>query len=235
MCATTLLSQKPSLVTWVSIIKFFFAHNQDLVDTTKFQQYITYCERELVIFQSTNRFCSPDSPSYISKHEDILEVVSIVRENSEIDRVAIREKLKLQFPGCDQAEVDRSLELGIRLSFMLNLRAQHQIVRAPNLTWHDTATFKDFLETTFPRSSWKLNAKESRIHPLFTAAFMIKICGLRVEWTHCLADHLFLDRDRKNPERRILRVFSYKYCLQMLLESTNWAQLERDSKGREMR
>jgi len=41
---------------------------------------------------------------------------------------------------------------------------------------------------------------------------MVRICGLKVEWTTSLEDHLRLDRRRK-----AIRVFSYKCCLQAIL------------------
>jgi hypothetical protein len=52
---------------------------------------------------------------------------------------------------------------------------------------------------------------------------MVRICGLKIEWTTSLHDHLRLDRRRK-----ALQVFPYKCCLQALLsEKSNSGSQDR--------
>ena len=71
----------------------------------------------------------------------------------------------------------------------------------------------DFIARQFPRSTLQISVRDGRIHPFFTIANMVGICGLKIEWTQSLQDHLRLDR-RAN----VLRVFPYKHCLLRFIE-----------------
>lgn len=78
--------------------------------------------------------------------------------------------------------------------------------------WDDKTALSVFLHSLFPRANWQVTAQSSRLGPHFTAAFMHNVCGLTIEWTTSLHDHLRLDRQRK-----ALKVFPYKCHLQALI------------------
>lgn len=82
------------------------------------------------------------------------------------------------------------------------------------IQWDDESTLRAFLESLFPLSRWPVTAQSSRLGPHFTAAFMRRVCGLSIEWTTSLHDHLRLDRRRK-----ALKIFPYKCHLQRLIDS----------------
>lgn len=88
--------------------------------------------------------------------------------------------------------------------------------------WDDTTTLRAFVEGLFPHSRWVVTAQTSRLGPHFTAAFMHRVCGLKIKWTTSIHDHLRLDRCEK-----LLSVFPYKCYLQALIEGYQYSE-ERD-------
>jgi hypothetical protein len=150
-------------------------------------------------------------------YEDIFYVVNVLRDNGDSQRPEIRSLLQSRFCSSDDLGLDRSINLAIRLWLMVNTQEpefggiRHE---ATCVQWDDEMTLRAFFETLFPQSRWQITARSSRLGPHFTAAFMQRVCGLKIEWTTSLQDHLRLDRRRK-----ALKIFSYKCHLQALIES----------------
>jgi hypothetical protein len=186
-----------------------------------FQSYFEYYVEELHLHQfATSPQAQLAANLDVQTHEDVLPIVSILRGNLDTKKSDLRELLRKEFVGRDDRRLDRSVDLAIRLWLMVNLQEpEYQSLRSqtPCIQWEEGTTLRVFSEKLFPHSRWKITAKESRLHPYFTAVNMVRICGLKVEWTTSLEDHLRLDRRRK-----ALRVFPYKCCLQaMLSEESN--------------
>lgn len=151
----------------------------------------------------------------VTTHTDLIEIVDVVRSAAD-NKLNLIQALQKRHPGTD-ATASRTLNLFVRLWLMLNVREAEALLHAPQtylLHWSDKQTLPEFVAEAFPTSRWKIEAKDSRLHPSFTAVFMVDICGLKLEWTDCLADHLRLDR-RHNA----LRVYSYKGLLQAHLNT----------------
>ena len=158
----------------------------------------------------------PVTPLAVKTHADILLVIREIQTNGLLAKCRVRDNLRVQFPEAEDAELNASIDLALRLWLMLNVRDPRlklQSPQTPIMSWGDTLPFKNFMEQTFPISKWQIGVKDSRLHPSFTAAFMVEVCGLRLEWTDCLADHLRLDRREK-----ALRVYSSKDFLLGVLE-----------------
>lgn len=98
---------------------------------------------------------------------------------------------------------------------MINLRERdlesQKAPKTPMLQWNDSSTFADLLSVQFPSSKWHLEAKASRLHPYFKVANMVQICGLKLDWTSSLQDHLRLER---YENENVLRVYRNKSFLQ---------------------
>ncbi|KAI4241565.1 MAG: hypothetical protein L6R40_004545 [Gallowayella cf. fulva] len=149
--------------------------------------------------------------------EDVFHVVDVLRNNSDLPRPKLRQILSLRFASVDDFGLNSSINLAIRLWLMINTQEpQFEGLRheATAIQWNDESTLRSFLHSLFPRAKWQLTAQSSRLSPHFTAVFMQRICGLRIEWTTSLHDHLRLDRRRK-----ALKVFSYKYYAQTIIEA----------------
>jgi hypothetical protein len=214
------LARKLALETKNRITQRIFDATIDIRNRALFDQYFKYYERELEMVQyGSNRQTDLATPLAVKTHGDILRVIAELQTSYLLARCDLRQKLRASFPKAKDADLDASIDLGLRLWLMLNVRDPCLRFKSPRppqtpiLAWREGVPLKDFVKRRFPRSRWQIGVKESRLHPSFTAAFMVEICGLRLEWTDCLADHLRLDRREK-----ALRVYSYKFYLQSALE-----------------
>lgn len=149
--------------------------------------------------------------------EDIFHVIRVLRGNGVTQRPDVRKLLLARFPSESELALNRSTNLAIRLWLMVNTQEpkfeglRHE---ADPVQWDDESTLRGFLQSLFPSAKWQVTAQSSRLGPHFTAAFMQDVCGLTIEWTTSLHDHLRLDRRRK-----ALRIFPYKCHLQALIDS----------------
>ena len=182
------------------------------------QRYFVYYHEELALLR---KGISEESWQVkglaVKTSEDVFCVVNVLRESRDSRRPDVRKRLSQKFSSPDHQSLDRSINLAIRLWLMINTQEpefeglRHE---ATSVQWDDKSTLRDFLRSLFPHSRWQLTAQSNRVGPHFTAAFMYGVCGLSIEWTTSLHDHLRLDRRRK-----ALKVFPYKCHLQALIDS----------------
>jgi len=153
----------------------------------------------------------------VKTKEDIFHVIDILRRHGSSLRGDIRQALASRFPHSQSEEINCSISLAIRLWLMINIqKPEFDGLRseATSVQWNDDQPLSEFLRSLFPRARWQTTAQSSRLGPHFTAAFMKRVCGLTIEWTTSLHDHLRLDLQRK-----ALKIFPYKCHLQALLDS----------------
>jgi hypothetical protein len=154
----------------------------------------------------------------ITTHEDVILVVQELRKCTKLARPEIRPKLLLKFPNKQDRGLNRAIDIAIRWWLMINVREEHfedLYPRRPYQEWNDKETLEDFIKDAFPPAKSPLSARESRLNPFFTAANMVKICGLKIQWTPYLDDHLRLDH--QSGDHFVLWVFSFKPCLDAFL------------------
>ena len=134
-----------------------------------------------------------------------------------IKDLMISNSLYFLIPWCVRGDIEflalnRSVNLAIRLWLMINtqeLKCKGFRHETDSVQWDDDRMVREFLQSPFPSAKWKVTAQSSRSGPHFTAAFMQDVCGLRIEWTASLHDHLRLEKKAKP-----LRVFPFKCHLQ---------------------
>jgi hypothetical protein len=152
-------------------------------------------------------------------YEDIFYIVDILQSNGDAQRPAIRDLLRPKFSSSDDMGLNRSINLAVRLWLMINMQdpefegTRHE---ATCVQWDDETTLRTFFQNLFHEPRWEITARSSRLGPHFTAAFMTDVCGLKIEWTTSLPDHLRLDRRRN--EKPALKIFPYKCYLQAMIE-----------------
>ncbi|KAL8715347.1 MAG: hypothetical protein Q9225_006386 [Loekoesia sp. 1 TL-2023] len=202
----------------LQICQAFFGPDfrEDEVDAL--QQYFIYYSEELDLLRKGISEESWQIKGLAAEtYEDIFYLVNVLRKNGDSRRSELRQRLSLRFPSADDQGLNRSIDLAIRLWLMINTQEpefgglRHEAI---SVQWDDESTLLAFLHSLFPRSRWQITAQSSRLEPHFTAAFMRDVCGLSIEWTTSLHDHLRLDRLRK-----ALKVFPYKCHLQALIDS----------------
>jgi hypothetical protein len=217
------LSQKPSHDARLRLLKVFFGVDTARLDWTLFGRYFQYYDRELAMLKSGALETVGSEKLVVQQrsHDDLVRVLNMIRPGQSEARRRIIDDVARVFSG-DMTAAGQGTELVMRLWLMMNVRDARSSLHAPQtpvLGWEDQQTVQDLVTSAFPTSRWNIEAKDSRLHPSFTATFMVNICGLKLEWTDCLADHLRLDR-RVNA----LRVFSYKEVLQAHLQMHNVAK-----------
>ena len=199
------------------ITEAIFGHTCNFEHYRGLGKYLAYYIEELELLR---RGISVDSwqTKYLAVKtcEDLFHIVDLLRGNGASQRPAIRQVLLLRFPSENELALNRSINLAIRLWLMVNTQEpkfeglRHE---ANSVQWNDCTSLREFLQSLFPPAKWHVTAQSSRLGSHFTAAFMQDVCGLTIEWTTSLHDHLYLDRRRK-----ALRIFPYKCHLQALID-----------------
>ena len=172
--------------------------------------FFDYLEAELAKFGSASRSCKlVSNGDGVRAVEDLVSIVKTLKQERGSSRRQIRSMLQEHFRS--GLSLDLSMDLAACLLTMLNIRNEQlrlQTPLTPTIQWDDELTLETLVADQFPIASWSVSSREGRLHPAFTAAAMVRICGLKISWTTCLADHLRLDQEFK-----ILRVFPYKQSL----------------------
>ncbi|KAK2603340.1 hypothetical protein N8I77_009805 [Diaporthe amygdali] len=178
-----------------------------------FSEFIAYYAEEPKKLQTGLTRSDWPIPSLNEKtHRDILGITKILRDNRDQKRSIVRDMMKHRQKHPNERSLDHLCDLAVRMWLMINvLDAEVDLVddEAPRKPWREDQSLDNLIKSLFPQSKIDLDLKESRLDPHFTATNLEKICGLRLEWTRCLANHLRLDRRKK-----VLWVFPYKAFLQ---------------------
>ena len=200
------------------VFQAVFGPKHDVGQIDGLQEYFAYYSEELhLLCKGISRESWQTKRLAIKTCADLFHIVDILRLSADCQRPVIRQRISLPYPVADDEALNRSINLAIRLWLMINVQEpefgnlRHEATFAQ---WNDESTLREFLHALFPHSRWPITAQSSRLGPHFTAAFMQRVCGLTIEWTTSLHDHLRLDRRRK-----AVRIFSYKSYLQALLDS----------------
>lgn len=211
-CTQSLVASK------LQIAQAFFGSMCCKAQIEALEKYFEYYNDELELLRRGISVASWQLNSLAVKtSEDVFYVVDLLRDGGDSRRSDIRQRMLLRFSSSDVVGMNRSINLAIRLWLMINTQdpefsgLRHE---ATPVQWDDESTLLAFLQSLFPPSQWPMSAQSSRLGPHFTAAFMKDVCGLTIEWTTSLHDHLRLDRFRK-----ALKIFPYKCHLQALIES----------------
>lgn len=211
------LTQRPGRDAQVLIGKAMLRDSFEAGDLPFFERYFTYYEKELGLLSLGKMTKALQRmPQAATTHAAILKIVDTLRTKQDLTKLEIRQELLPAFPSADPLAIDRSIELATRLWTMVNVidpKLDLIVPQTEPVSWEPTGTMRSLFAQAIPRSRWEIGVKDSRLHPSFTAAFMTDICGLRLEWTDCLADHLRLDRRQK-----ALRVYPYKSVLRCRLD-----------------
>lgn len=209
----TRLLQAHSLdaATQTKILRSYFGTNHQR-PTRYFSDFIAYYveePRKLQIGLTRSDWPIPDLDG--KTYRDILDITTILRNSRDQKRLVVREILNHRQQHQDARSLDHLCDLAVRMWLMINvLDAEVDLVdEAPRKLWLEVQSLDDLIKSLFPKSKVVLSLKESRLDPHFTATNLERICGLRLEWTRCLANHLRLDRRKK-----VLWVFPYKAFLQ---------------------
>ena len=193
-----------------------------------FREYFAYYESEVEGVQDEAANISLDPPwhvksQYVATHQDVIDTLKMLRDHRDLKRTSLKDRMRKakESVALDERSLNWGLDLTVRLAFMLNVRAGVVVQGRPRVEWPDNRTLSEFLKTQFPDPRWELDAREGRTDPKFTAAFMKDVCGMEIDWTNSLEDHLRIDRETLK-----LWIFSNKRYLQALLTNDDFKDYE---------
>jgi hypothetical protein len=162
--------------------------------------------------------------------DEVLSIQSSMRRDRSKTRQEIASTLhREKFQNFDLNQIKRSMELTATLWLTVNIRSP-DIAWAPlqggvhNVEWDDGVTLLNMIKQPFRESALVPSAREARLDPGFTAFNIQHICGIRIEFTSNLPDHLYIPPQVSPPHnwwrrifwktpQRVLYVYPHKICL----------------------
>lgn len=146
--------------------------------------------------------------------ESTSDLIYTLSDNRSQSLSALLELTGKRFLNVDEAALQRSIELSVRLWLTINVNSATLSVGPINgyecpVDWPRDDSLENLIHRQFLKAPDQLNSNvKSRIDPAFTAAYLINICGLRIRWTNTFSDHLRFDR-----KGQTLAVYKHKICL----------------------
>lgn len=167
-------------------------------------------------------------------YKDLILIVETLAQSDSSRRPHVRDELRKEanFEHCNDATLNTSIDLALRLWLMLNVR-KNRASRPSTVAiqWTDDDTLSDFVRQLFPESNEPMTSNSShRVDADFTAMGLRDYRNIKIVWTSSLEDHLRLQYDRgkkkmkcfifpRRESKTRLRVFPYKRALINHLES----------------
>lgn len=215
-----------------SVIEFFWKKNPSNEDMERYEPYLQYYQKETQsLAMGIVKKDRPISRMAAQTHAELQETVRILSNHRHSNFSTVQTAIKANFPKCQDSEaIKNTIDLGLRVWLTLNVRnpSIYSIAqKTPSLRWEDGTSgvaLVNFVGRQFPSASQLVSPPDNKINVGFTAYKLVHTCGVTIEWTSCLADHLHFDF-----ERRCLRIYHYRVCLSdhynssglSLSESTN--------------
>jgi hypothetical protein len=196
----------------LTILRTFFGDIVSSRNADFFNPYLDFYEEELRMLSFgllPNQ--SRAVLAVVKSHNDVINLALTLHNHQDTTRSHLHDQLRGNFLGATDQGINEAIDLTLRLWLMLNVRPpalKLQTPKSPVLQWDEGTTLKCFVGQQFPKPSLDVSTKDGRLDPFFTASFMVRICGLKLDWTPFLENHLSLDRRTKT-----LKVFPYKACL----------------------
>lgn len=154
-------------------------------------------------------------------HCHILEMASIMRSQPALSREELLAFVSRQpaFKLFDPTTLAYIRAVTLRVAFLVQSIDDEQTVTSNYIRpqWQNDERLAQFLIRCFPQSDWSPQGREAliRLNTTFTAPFMMSVCGLKIEFTGILSDHL---RMSQVGRYKVLRIFPYKSCLVGMLK-----------------
>lgn len=169
----------------------FFDHLENEVDRIKHQQ---------------ERFA-------VDTLEGVIVIIDLMKRATPRQLSELVQALKYTYPDSDEKAIQRSLELCIRLWLTLNINSPSLAVGSTSrleipMTWRCDLSIKDLVQSRWNDPRGRKSTSETQIDDAFTAAYLVNVCGMSLQWTEYLSDHLTID-----PQRKVLTLYKYKVYL----------------------
>jgi hypothetical protein len=193
---------------WPNLPEQFF--NED--DYRMFLEYVAFETATLERFQDAFAIRSLDET--LALLPDLKSVSSMSKDDA---LRFVKQRFRSGSADDDDA-VFRSIDLAIRLWLPLEIRSSNYrqfgrivVLVTPHVSrvdWKGNVSLKELVQNHFVKPESDQSTSRTRIDPAFTMAYLVSVYGIRVYWTHNLADHLAIDWRNK-----VVTVYEHKICL----------------------
>lgn len=149
-----------------------------------------------------------------------MDLIRILRKMGSSSLSDVLIDLSGPFLNVDKRCIQRSLELSIRLWLTINVNSRCVAVgptfpREVPLDWAEDVSLEYLIQERWKSIPSDRGTETAlKVDAMFTAAYLVDICGMTLEWTDYLTDHLKVDQ-----KGRILTVYKHKVCLLYNLEA----------------
>lgn len=204
------LNHLDSHQTWL-LIKALWPILQPKLPSNHLEKYaplFAYLQSELRAVEAH------ESEFVVKTWNDIATVIRLLYSHQDQPQDEIIQAIRLKLPHGDDAAIIRSMELSLRLCLTINIRSR-MVTLDPvwphtyPIEWPAKASLCSLISSLFPKSTRPITDAERRIDPLFTAAYLVGVTGIKIIWTDNLAEHL-----RFNHKARAVKVYQHKICLE---------------------
>lgn len=130
------------------------------------------------------------------------------------------------FQNIDDNAMRRSYELAVRVWLGINVNSSAIAVGpiAPDERPHEwpmnTSLEAVIKKNIFRECSGNVTKEYVKVEGAFTAAYLVKVCGMKLSWTDHLTDHLRVD-----AKGQLLTVYRHKICLWNHLQSAEFCPI----------
>lgn len=157
------------------------------------------------------------------KLQETISIVQLAKRSHDKPLSDLVQELQVGqvFDNANDRAIQRSLELSIRLWLTINIHSSTLEV-GPNvllelpITWERAMSLNDLIGSRWGQTSIRQKVKSrAQVEDMFTAAYLVNVCGISLQWTNYLSDHLAIDSRRK-----VLTVYKHKVYLSHRLEES---------------
>ena len=165
----------------------------------------------------------------VQDFDGILAVIDIIRTHAAKPCRELLSILSLQYINVALDSVRRSMELAIRLWLTLNvhtvdIRVGPETTEEDPIDWNLDLSLEELLKNQFPKRTIN-NDRENplRFDTRLTAAYLVNICGMKLQWPDDIASHLNFDLNRL-----VLTIYRHKVCLKSHLLSSEKSPISKE-------
>jgi hypothetical protein len=196
----------------LELINVFWPHlklaKEDYISEV-YQAFFDFISRSLQELQPhSSAFAAQDLPSLLA----IVETSSTECSSTKEEIVV---KIKPNYFNAGDAEIKRSIELGLRMWLGIHISSKGISIgpvnsRNTRIEWPDNQTLEALVTDEFKPFPLKTAPIDLPLQGSFNAVSLKRICRLQIRWTDNLADHLKLAGTRG---QRSLSIYRHKICL----------------------
>ena len=182
-------------------------------DLSEYTSYFEYFEKSISTLAFPDISLDPHLFA-MRTYGDLKKVVERLRLDCSKPRKTTTANLEAIFPGSNDSQRQRSVELTARLWLIIHLKSSvGPTVPMTPLIWLDDMSLREAFKLWFPKCLPPSHNDKPRIASGLIVVNLRKLHGIDVLWTPNLKDHL-----EYQEKTGTLQIFSLKICLQSHLE-----------------